>query len=55
MELVIMGKENSKNLKNFTERGRIVYYVLQSVTLTFFSKRRGRFEINRGFSKTVKI
>ena len=54
MELVIMGKENPKNLKNFTERGRIVY-VLQSVTLTFFSKRRGRFEINRGFSKTVKI
>ena len=54
MELVIMGKENPKNLKNFTEEGRIVY-VLQSVTLTFFSKRRGHFEINRGFSKTVKL
>ena len=44
-----MGKKNLKNLKNFTKEGRIVY-VLQSVTLTFFSKRRGHFEINRGFS-----
>ena len=49
MEIVIMGKKNPKNLKNFTKEGRIVY-VLQSVTLTFFSKRRGHFEINRGFS-----
>lgn len=49
MEIVIMGKKNPKNLKNFTKEGRIVY-VLQSVTLTFFSKRRGHFQINRGFS-----
>ena len=49
MEIVIMGKKNPKNLKNFTKEGRIVY-VLQSVSLTIFSKRRGHFEINRGFS-----
>ena len=44
-----MGKKNPKNLKNFAKERRIVY-VLQSVTLTFFSKRRGHFHINRGFS-----
>ena len=51
MEIVIMGKKNPKNLKNFTKEGRIVY-VLQSVTLTFFSKKRGQME---DFYKTVKV